>query len=68
MCDALEKLGYKSYHMKEAFANFGRNHMQYWHEALTSKYQNWDRKYEKADFDKLLEGYTVCDSLSISIL
>ena len=59
MCDALEKLGYKSYHMKEAFANFGRNHMEYWHEALTSKYQGRGRTYGKAEFEKLLEGYTV---------
>ncbi len=59
MTDALAKLGYKSYHMKEAFANFGRNHMEYWHEALTSKYENQDRQYGKAEFEKLLGGYTV---------
>ena len=59
MTDALTKLGYKSYHMKEAFANFKRNHMKYWHEALVSKYEQHDRKYGKAEFEKLLEGYTV---------
>ena len=62
MTDALAKLGYRSYHMKEAFANFSRNHMAYWHEALTSKYENRDRQYGKAEFQKLLEGYTVCSS------
>ena len=60
MCDGLEKLGYKSYHMKEVFANFKRNHLEYWLEALTSKYENRNRKYGKAEFDKLLQGYTVC--------
>jgi len=60
MCDALDKLGYKTYHMKEAFANFSRNHMDYWHEALASKYAKRDRKYAKVEFEKLLEGYTVC--------
>ena len=59
MTDALVKLGYRSYHMKEAFANFKRNHMEYWHEALVSKYENQDRKYGTAEFEKLLEGYTV---------
>lgn len=63
MTDALAKLGYRSYHMKEAFANFGRNHMEYWHEALASKYENQHRKYGKAELEKLLEGYTVCLSL-----
>ena len=63
MTDALAKLGYKSYHMKEVFANFKRNHMNYWREALTSKYENQDRKYGKAELEKLLEGYTVRLSL-----
>ena len=33
--------------------------MEYWHEALTSKYEDRDRKYGKLEFEKLLEGYTV---------
>lgn len=60
MCDALEKLGYKSYHMKEAFVNFSRNHMAYWLKALSNKYAGRDRRYGQEEFEKLLEGYTVC--------
>ena len=63
MCDALEKLDYRSYHMKEAFANFGKNHMEYWHEALASIFEGRGRTYGKAEFVKLLKGYTVGLSL-----
>ena len=59
MSGALEELGYRAYHMKEVFANFKANHVEYWHEALSCKYYNRSRQYGKTEFDKVLGEYSV---------
>jgi len=56
MQHALQKLGYKSYHMTEAGVNKAFN---YWYEALKAKYEAQGRPYRRAEFDKLLGNYSV---------
>lgn len=55
---ALQKLGYKCYHMAETYKNPG-SHL-FWLEAVKAKYLGKGRAYEKPEFDKLLGNYSVC--------
>ncbi|KAL8830413.1 MAG: hypothetical protein Q9191_001442 [Dirinaria sp. TL-2023a] len=54
MQQALERLGYKSYHMSEAYRNKA---FDYWLEALKAKYDGQGRSYQREEFDKLLGDY-----------
>ena len=56
MQHALQRLGYKSYHMTEAGRNKAFN---YWLEALKAKYSGEGRPYQRAEFDKVLGDYSV---------
>lgn len=58
MYTALQKLGFKSYHMGETFYNKEGSH-PLWLEALEAKYQGKGRPYGKAEFEKLLGKYDV---------
>jgi hypothetical protein len=53
---ALQKLGYKSYHMIEGYRTKA---MKYWLEALRAKYANEGVPYQRVEFDKLLGDYSV---------
>ena len=59
MCDALEILGIRAYHFRELFPNFKNGHYSYWKDALERKYYGLEAQYSKAEFDKILQGYTV---------
>lgn len=54
MAEALDKLGYKTYHMKEVFKNFEADHIEYWRDGLHRKYCNKPGQYKKSKFDKIL--------------
>ena len=58
MAEALEKLGCKEYHMKEVFANFKANHIEYWRDSLYRKYHNQPGQYKRREFDKILTQYS----------
>lgn len=53
---ALQKLGYKAYHMIEGYRTKA---MKYWLEALRAKYANEGVPYQRVEFDKLLGDYSV---------
>ena len=53
---ALQRLGYKSYHMMEA--GYSRT-FPYWLEALKAKYAGEGKPFERPEFDKLLGEYSV---------
>lgn len=57
MQHALQKLGYKSYHMIEGARN--PKAFSYWLEALKAKYAGEGKPYERPEFDKLLQNYSV---------
>ncbi|KAI4112749.1 MAG: hypothetical protein LQ338_008279 [Usnochroma carphineum] len=56
MQHALQKLGYKSYHMIEGARN--PKAFSYWLEALKAKYAGEGKPYERPEFDKLLQNYS----------
>lgn len=53
---ALQKLDYKFYHMIE---EYHIKAMKYWLETLRAKYVNEKVPYQRVEFDKLLEDYSV---------
>ena len=53
---ALQLLGYKSYHMAEAVGR-GALHMAIFEEALRCKYLGAGQPYGKAEFDKWFADY-----------
>lgn len=61
MQTALEKLGYKAYHMKEIAAPPNRQdkHMQCGREALIAKVYGRGKPYGREELDKLLKNYSV---------
>ena len=61
MQHALQKLGYKSYHMIEGARNL--NAFSYWLEALKAKYAGEGKPYGRTEFDKVLKNYSVGISL-----
>lgn len=66
---ALNKLGYRSYHMLETGNNKKDKHYDCWLEALTIKYYGKGKPYGRAEFDKLLGKYSVSrNCLSIIVL
>jgi hypothetical protein len=58
---ALKILGYNTYHFKELGTpqNIKDRHMLCWREALTTKLFGSGKRYETADFEKLLRRYNV---------
>lgn len=57
---ALGKLGYKSYHMVEAFVPENRGtHLPCWHEAIRAKLLGTGKEYGREEFDKVLGNYSV---------
>ncbi|ORY08588.1 P-loop containing nucleoside triphosphate hydrolase protein [Clohesyomyces aquaticus] len=54
---ALQKLGYKSYHMYECCTTDGAIGLDYWEEAIQAKYHGKGKPFEKKDFDKFLGEY-----------
>ena len=66
MRDALNTLGYKSYHMLEGA--FNPHAFDYWYEALRAKYAGEGKPYERAEFDKLLGNYSVMTSMFFPLM
>ncbi|CAG8970810.1 hypothetical protein HYALB_00001597 [Hymenoscyphus albidus] len=60
MYTALNKLGYRSYHMLEAPKPYNKRyrHINCWREALKFKVHGIGQKYGPEDFDKLLQEYS----------
>ncbi|CAG8954636.1 hypothetical protein HYFRA_00004556 [Hymenoscyphus fraxineus] len=60
MYTALNKLGYRSYHMLEAPKPYNKRyrHINCWREALNFKVHGIGQKYSPEDFDKLLQEYS----------
>lgn len=56
MQTALERLGYKSYHMLEAGKT---SSFRYWLEGLKAKYAGEGKPFGRTEFDKLLGNYSV---------
>ena len=56
MFTALDKLGYKSYHMTVAAR---ARTSQYWLEALKAKIYNIGKPWGRVEFDKLLKDFSV---------
>jgi hypothetical protein len=62
MFTALNKLGYKSYHMLAAVAepqSRKDRHLVCWREALNHKVHGIGKPYNGADFDKILQYHSV---------
>ncbi len=59
---ALNKLGYRCYHMAEVPNNKHKGHFWCWHEAMLAKFKGTGPKYTPPDFAKLLEDYSVRSS------
>ena len=59
MYKALDTLGYKTYHMTEAWMNYKAGHFACWRDALFRKYYNQEGQYGKAEFQKFLGKYNV---------
>lgn len=61
MYSAFNKLGYRSYHMLEAAgpSNSKDRHINCWQEALDYKVYGVGKPYLPADFDKILQKYSV---------
>ncbi|CAL8574626.1 hypothetical protein XPA_000580 [Xanthoria parietina] len=55
---ALNKLGYRCYHMAEVPNNKKKGHFWCWHEAMLSKFKGTGPKYTPADLAQLLEDYS----------
>ena len=55
---ALEKLGYKPYHMVKAMAA-PRSNLTVWKEGLVAKYEGQGDKWGRAEFDKVLGSFDV---------
>lgn len=63
MQTALQRLGYKCYHMVEAG---NTRSFRYWLEALEAKYENKGKPYRRSEFDKLLGQYSVSHCIPCS--
>lgn len=55
---ALQRLGYKCYHMLEAGKT---SRMGHWLEGLKAKYEGQGKPFGRTEFDKLLQDYSVRD-------
>lgn len=61
MFTAMQKLGYKPYHMAVAIGS-PKSNLNLWNEALKAKYQGQGKKWGREEFDKILGDYdAVCD-------
>ena len=67
MYSAFNKLGYRSYHMLEAAgpSNAKDRHINCWQEALNYKVYGIGKPYLPADFDKILQKYSVSPLFTI---
>lgn len=52
-------LGHNCYHMEEVRKNMSKKHVSYWHEAVVIKLYGKGKPYGPAEFDKILENYSV---------
>lgn len=61
MFNAMNMLGFKSYHFSECVLNNGLPHLRFFNEALTAQFNRLSgiRRYNKADFDKWMAEYDV---------
>jgi len=59
MYTALNKLGYKCYHMIEVPKNRKTKHLECWHEGLSIKLNGKGKKYGAVELDKILRDYSV---------
>jgi len=59
MTTALNKLGYKTYHMTvTASAHASERHVLHWAEGLRIKVNKIGKPYGRAEFDKLLKFFS----------
>ena len=61
MYNAMNMLGFKTYHFAECVLSHGLPHMRLFHEALTAQFNRLSgiKRYNKADFDKWMAEYDV---------
>jgi hypothetical protein len=59
MYTALNRLGYRCYHMYESSMNYRHRHMCCWLEAINFKVNGVGEPYYPEDFDKILQEYSV---------
>ncbi|KAL8709000.1 MAG: hypothetical protein Q9220_006209 [cf. Caloplaca sp. 1 TL-2023] len=55
---ALNKLGFRCYHMQEVPNNKKQGHFWCWHQAIVAKFKGKGPVYTPADLDKLLQDYS----------
>jgi hypothetical protein len=56
---ALEKLGYKVYHMAECVTRWQEKHLHLFEEATRAKLLGQGKLWTGAELDKVLQNYTV---------
>lgn len=56
---ALEKLGYKVYHMEECVTRWQEQHLHLFEEATRAKLLGQGKLWTGAELDKVLQNYTV---------
>lgn len=61
MFNAMNILGFKTYHFAECVLNRGLPHLQFFNEAVTAQYNRLSgvKRYNKADFEKWMAEYDV---------
>lgn len=56
---ALEKLGYRVYHMSECVMRWQEKHLHLFEEAQRAKLDGHGKLFTPAELDKILQNYTV---------
>jgi hypothetical protein len=61
MFNAMNILGFKTYHITECILNGGLPHLRFFNEAITAQHNRLSgiQRYDKADFEKWMADYDV---------
>ncbi|CAL8575126.1 hypothetical protein XPA_001069 [Xanthoria parietina] len=63
MKNALDHLGYHTYHMSECIKHWPDRHLHYWDEALKAKYTAQGKPYQVEEFNKIFKGYNAVSDI-----